>query len=810
MPKTNNNKQKKLVQSLGNNIRGIANTITKNMNSLYRSTYMSTPQQSKDLQNLSDRINSNIDKIVDRNLDMVGIGTPSVSRLYMRLNDENHEQTTQIMSDLEKMFDGGIISDDLYGMFMNNRYLRELDLEIDTVCKYMPKLEEALAVQKDCVLSADHFSKDFLNLEDPKSANVKSSVFAERAKDLKRKYQLARLVEEIYEDTSKYGERFIYRVPYNIAIGKLLMTKSDTEIIASPWSNSVRESNQEQAINETFTFNLNKNGCSITSTTTNNRVYNESFGNKNQSSSFSIKDNGFRLEDNESFKINIEICQKGIIESAVEEVKKAYDTRAKYATQSLTKEFAITEARNKDKKPIEAKGNLTFGPSSSIEPKYIANDGLVNGYQKEVNNKESVEVKAPGCVVKKLDRDKVIPIYIEDMCLGYYYFELRKNNDNIENFNGLQSVFSDSLKSLKSTDPRNALNAVDVDRQDDTVRYVASRLAAFIDKQFVNNNQDLAKEIYMILKYNDIFNTPTLDTLKVSFIPPEDMVHFFFKQDPYTHRGVSDLEKGLIPAKIYCSLYITSAIGKMTRGQDKRVYYIKQTVDTNTAQVLLNAISQIKQNNFNIRQFSSINNVLNITGRFNDYFIPTNSSGDAPIQFEIMPGQQIDAPTDLMEPLEEMAINSTGIPIEIIQTRQSVDYAMQLTMSSSKVLRFCYKRQELFQDLLTEFISPIYNYEYNESVIIKVTLPPPSFINITNTNQLLDNTKSFAQSIVDMDCADEQDDAIKNRYNKKISRWYLGTHLDVAKHQALLDEARMEVSEEKQESHSDGSGDSDY
>lgn len=807
MPKTDN-KQKKLARSLGDNIKGIANAISKNMNSLYRSTYMSTPQQSKDLQNLGDRINANIDRIVDRNLETLGISMPSVSRLYMRLNDENHEQTTQIMTDLERMFDGGIISDDLYGMFMNNRYLRELDLEIDTVCKYMPKLEEALAVQKDCVLSADHFSKDFLNLEDPKSPNVESSIFAERAKDIKRKYQLARLVEEIYEDTSKYGEKFIYRVPYSIAIGKLLTTKPDTEIIASPWSNAVRESTKVYSMNEVFTLALDKDGCDIRSLMTNDRVYNESFDNTRNRSSQS-KDNNFRLGDNESFKINIEICQKGIIESAVEETKQAYDTRIKYASQSLAREFVLTEARNKNKKPIEAKGNLTFGQPSSIEPKYIANDGLVNGYQKEVNNREAIEVKVPGCVVKKLDRDKVIPIYIEDMCLGYYYFELRKNNDNIENFNGLQSVFSDSLRGMKSTDPRNAFNAVDADRQDDTIRYVASRLASFIDKQFVNSNQDLAKEIYMILKYNDIFNTPTLDTLKVSFIPPEDMVHFFFKQDSYTHRGISDLEKGLIPAKIYCSLYITSAIGKMTRGQDKRVYYIKQTVDTNTSQVLLNAISQIKQNNFNIRQFSSINNVLNITGRFNDYFIPMNSSGDAPIQFEIMPGQQVDAPTDLMEPLEEMAINSTGIPLEIIQTRQSVDYAMQLTMSSSKVLRFCYKRQELFQDLLTELISPIYNYEYDESVIIKVTLPPPSFINITNTNQLLDNTKSFAQSIVDMDCADEQDDAVKNRYNKKISRWYLGTHLDVAKHQALLDEAKMEISREKQESHSDGT-DSDF
>ena len=112
-----------------------------------------------------------------------------------------------MVDDLEKMFDNGLVSDDLYSLFMSNRYLKELDNEIDTVCKYMPKLEEALAVQKDCVLSADHFSKDFLNFEYP-SSGKDADLFSERAKDLKRKYDLQRLAEEIYEDTSKYGNPY--------------------------------------------------------------------------------------------------------------------------------------------------------------------------------------------------------------------------------------------------------------------------------------------------------------------------------------------------------------------------------------------------------------------------------------------------------------------------------------------------------------------------------------------------------------------------------------------------------------------------
>ena len=783
-------KNDKATAKAGRNMQNIAKGISGTMDKLYRNTYMSSPQQNKDLHDLNSKINSSIDNIVDRNMDMVGM--PSVSKLYSRISKKNGGDKA-ITSDLESMFDNGIVTDDLYSLFMSNRYLKELDNEIDTVCRYMPRLEEALAVQKDCVLSADHFSKDFLNFEYPSSGSS-AAVFSERAKDLKKKYDLPRLVEEIYEDTSKYGEKFVYRVPYSTAIGKLLASKPDSTLVA-PFR-GMHESTEEQPTNELFLLSMDNENI---------QIYGEngSCALKESAILESAVPDGKKvtrqvsnsiLKDKEYFRLGVEISRSGIIESVVEECATAVKKRNKYRSTSMASIYEqniLTE----ESKEIQASGNLKFGETKKDSRILIANDGLIDGGK----NKDIEKVDVFGCVIRKLPREQVVPVYIDDICMGYYFFELRTTNDS-ESFMGFKNILGDPLTNMRG-DKRCTFNNVDNERQDEAIRYVASQLSTFIDKQFVNNNQDLAKEIYMILKYNDLFNTPSIDTIKVSFIPPEDMVHFFFKQDPVTHRGISDLEKGLIPAKIYTSLYVTNSIANLTRGQDKRVYYVKQTVDTNIAQTLLNTISQIKQSNFGIRQFQNINNVLNITGRFNDYVIPTNASGDPPIQFEVMPGQDIKTPSELMDTLEEMAINSTGIPLEIIQARQSIDYAIQLTMSSSKVLRFCYKRQELYEDKLTELIAPIYVYEYNEPVYIKVSLPPPGFINITNTNQLIDNTKGFVQSLVDIDAANE-DDTVKTLYFDKLFKHYIGTHIDVSCHEKILKRCRIEAETKKGESHS--------
>ncbi len=791
------------IEKANRNIQNIVKGISGNMDDLYRSTYMTTPQQSSDLEDLNNRINSSIDNIVNRNVETIGL--PSVSKLYSRITSSNNSKDNKVINELEKMFDNGLISDDIYSLFMSNRYLRELDNEIDIICKYMPQLEEVLEVQRDCVLSADHFSKDFITFTNP--GTIDNTVFNERAKDINTKYELDKFVDEVFMDTIKYGEVFIYRIPYSIAIGKLLATKPDTQL--TPPINRLNEFGieNEESSNKLFKLSMDSRDIKITQDGETDAIISESSSilvekiTKIEGKDVVKTTSKPILGDKESFNLNIEICKSNIIESAVADTKVAYEKKTRYNTNSLHSmhEQRISESSAKD---IEAKGNINIG-SNKTNPRIISNDGLISG-----SSTEPVKVKAPGCIVKRLERDRVIPIYIDDICMGYYYFEM-KTTDISENFAGFKNMLSDPLTNMKG-DISNPFNNIDSTRQDETIKFVAGQLSSFIDKQFVNNNQDLAKEIYMILKYNDVFNTPSVERIKVTFIPPEDMVHSFFRQDKETHRGISDLDKSLIPAKIYSSLYITTSIGTLTRGQDKRVYYVKQTVDTNIAQTLLNTISQIKQSNFGIRQFQNINNVLNITGRFNDYVIPTNASGDSPIQFEVMPGQNIESPTELMEQLKEMAINSTGIPIEIIQARQSVDYAMQLTMSSSKVLRFCYKRQELYQNILTRLISPIYNYEYDDSVIIKVTLPPPSFINVTNTNQLIDNTKAFVQSIVEVELADEEDEKIKTIYTRELFKHYLGTHLDVSMHANILERAKILAKEQSSESHADSDMNSDY
>jgi hypothetical protein len=211
----------------------------------------------------------------------------------------------------------------------------------------------------------------------------------------------------------------------------------------------------------------------------------------------------------------------------------------------------------------------------------------------------------------------------------------------------------------------------------------------------------------------------------------------------------------------------------MTRGYDKRVYYINPGIEANASEAAMNVINQVKRGNFGIRQIrNNLNQVLNIQGRFNDYFILKSPNGDAPISMEVINGQNVEVKTELMNILEEMAINATGVPIEIVQTRQnSMDYAIQLTMSNSKFLRKTFKRQARCNVIFSKILTKIYNYHFRRNDLLEFSLPAPAFLNITNVTQFLDNLNNYATTVCEIEWdGDPNDDVGKAAFMQEIKR----------------------------------------
>lgn len=775
-------------------IRRLADLVQGNMNDMYRTTYYADPNNRDQLQAIKNDITTSIKDIMDTNSD--NIGEPNISRLYERifLSTQNDPNTVK---DFERIFGDNEFINNLASSYLDNRWVKAIDEEINEVLRYMPKLQEALSTIKDNVLSSDSFSKDYLNLGSKLSPTRETEEqFARNITDMKERYNMLKLTSEIYEKTSKYGEVFVYCVPYDRAIRRLIERK-----------------NSNDARNITVRTNFESGNVFIESAVSefepikfNNTVIKYEDG----------------KEENRGINVNIQI-ENGIISSLVENEKIARERRKIVREQSLTEQYLLELAMNDGSRSINEgidsiandgkpyafddtmNGDLELGAKLPVHHKFDKtlhddmelpnqDDTTVDGLY-DSNKRNSGVKDMNGCIVKILKRERVTPIILNDICLGYYYFEFDDQAALFEDRYVTTGVVN-TITGLRSNGRSEAFDSMQ--RREELLRNIANNLADKIDTKFINNNQDLKKEIYYILKYNDSFNAAVGSTnnIRVSYIPPEDIHHIYFNLDEDTGRGISDLNLSLIPAKLWVAIYITNCLAVMTRGNDKRVYYVKQSVESNISKTLLKTINEIKKSNFGIRQIENINSVLNITGRFNDYIIPRGSDGQSPIEFEVMPGQQVEIKTDLLNLLEESAINVTGVPIEIIQSRQSPDYAMQLTMSNSKFLRFVYTRQGDFQKAVAPLYTKIYDIEYGTNDQITVTLPPPLFINVTNTNQLIVNTSDYCENVTNIVMADEQNEVIKAKFAKELKIYHLGSYLNMDVIRQIMNKARQSSTED--------------
>lgn len=756
-----NDKNQRRANSL---ITKLSDTVQNSLDNLYSKTYYSQPSNKQDLDSIKNKLDSSIDNIISVNMNNTGKGT--MSTLYSRMqqnapklggsNDENGKKLEELINDNQ------VIESGLMGFINNTTTVFDYDNKIDTILKYMPRLQEALDTRKDNVLSADHFSKDFINITSSNISND-SETYNEHIKFIKDTYKFQDLTDEIYDTASKYGEAFVYIVPYKKAVARLLRHKNNIRADLNIKEGSILTESGD-------TLSMDKIPDGIT------------------------KDTFQELGLN-----NIELeCSTGCINSVVENVMKFEKAAHSLNEMSLNYEGAnfseetILESAENIRDVVKGRFDRTIKDDLSFDNfDDRGQDGLVNRDKVKRKTKDDKFINVPGTIIKVLERKHVIPIYIEDYCFGYYYIEVDGPYNPVGDYDKMQ----DPTMALKGSNSILSTNSMmdQSQKQNNIIRYISNQISNFIDAKFINANQDLRNEIYTVLKYNYDNNSSHMNKIRVTFIPPDDMEHVYFNMNKDTHRGISDLNKAMFPATLYSAMYITHSIWNMTRAQDKRVYYVNQTVDTNISKTLLNTINQIKKGNFGIRQIENINHILNITGMFNDYIIPRGPSGNTPIDFEVMQGQQVEWQTEFMTSLEEMAVNSTDVPMEMIQMRNSVDYSSQLTMSSSKFLRKVYNRQSKFQSNLTRIFNKIYNNEFDDNITLNVVLPPPMFLNITNTNQMMTNVNEYSQSVAQLLLDPDVEEPVKNEVIREINKFNLGSYLNIPELEDIAHKAIQHV-----------------
>lgn len=768
------------------------NTISNKMDNLYKDIYLSRPDNRQNLDMVIDKLDSALDRLQG---DDISLST--MSSLLQRIDKKTGVSTNNLMTSVKDLFNDSSIIDSLSETNLIHRYIAGENYTYDLLCRYMPKLKLALQIVQDNTLCSDNFAKDFINPKIYKSEKDEARKFANNTKKLEKIYKFSKFLEKTYRNTSKYGEDFIYIVPYGTAFKRIIRraTNGRSQGVSSygVWSNVGEQYGYSPVSDHVIAHNFNQ--------TKDFKEYVNIIKESGEDMSALSSD----LTSSSLWKdcdVNLYFNDSNVLQAPVHEVSILNEMTGldKFRSLSSIREESILEKTdNSLMKQYEKVKNDGDKLSSASD---VSFDGLIipDNLNKDANK---IDKNFNGAVVERIPRENILPVYMSDKCFGYYHFEFGKDPSACGYCGGHHTSMPGLSNSARMTRDSSE------QQEELMIRYIASKISSAIDTHFINANKDLKEEIYAILHYNEQFDIHRSNNIGVTFIPADDIIHCYFEQDEYTHRGISDLKDSVVPGMLYILLYLTNIISNITRSNDKRIYYVKQNIETNVAKTMMNVIKQIKKGNMGMRQIESMNNILNIVGKYNDFIIPKSPSGEAPIEFEVLQGQESQTPTDLMDKMEEMAVNPI-VPFEFVNSILQQDFAVRFTMTNSRFLKFINGRQRDTEAFASPMYTKIYNYEFDEMYSeIKIELPPPLYLVMQNNAQMFDNVEQNAQKIVDDYLISEPDD-VKDEFKKLYIRDQLGAYINEDKIQNLVEAAKVNLQADQNSNANDGESAEEY
>lgn len=648
-----------------------------------------------------------------------------------------------------------------YGLFYYDKY-RNINNKYDDlriITDYLYEMDEVISTIRDNLICADDLGATISRQLTFGTKTDDDANLVTRVEMMENTYKLKSLIKNcIYPGTLTYGVYYVYTIPYaklfslhearketGTIYGTKLSEATNTDYIKSKFDSIKKIVTEDATLEERKSVSYNELSSDI----------------KNICENIEIINTPLPLMEDMSL-------QSILTEEAKDEVNKF-----------------ISKIKKSGNNNPDIMNNENTGAASKIA-RHVGDIGIYDTKVSAKSDKKYAFVK--GTYIKTFSPGRIIPVKILDYTIGYYviyesFAELENNMITRGSLNRMNMIYQQ--------DRQKRVN-------DNIVDIIAARIVQSIDKKFVRDNIEFKELLVNAISHDDLYKKP----FKVQYIPAEYMTEFKVNENPDTKMGESVLSKSLFYAKLYLCILIFKIIAILTRSNDTKIYYIKDSgLKKNVMNKVNETAKKIKSNQINWNDMSSVNTLLNKVGKNMDIFMPVGRSNERSMEFEILSGQDIQLNTELMEFLRKNMVNNSGVPSVMLSYMEEVDYAKTITMQHSKYLARIISWQEELEVPTTELyrklmvfdeILPLSNAEQ-----FNYKLSRPKALNVQNMSDLISNAENTAAFLCRTLVGETADDVLKDRITSYIiKKILLAGVYDWDNLEKMIDGIKIEIQKE--------------
>ena len=245
-------------------------------------------------------------------------------------------------------------------------------------------------------------------------------------------------------------------------------------------------------------------------------------------------------------------------------------------------------------------------------------------------------------------------------------------------------------------------------------------------------------------------------------------------------------------AKQYLALLISNTIFTITRAPDRRKISVDVGTDGDAVGAIQEVIKALKQKEISISSLGGIDALPDTLTSHDDIFIP-RVNGVSPVDIDVIPGQTNNVDNDYMDSIRKEMLGGIFVPPSLYGETEN-SYHSSLSQENQVFARTISRYQQQFEFPIFDLIAKLYKKIYNENISShKLILSPPSFIKIEQTANLIAQSDSICEFIINAVGTDENQ---KARINKKDLAKVYATSIDWDHVESLI---RLQENETKKQ-----------
>lgn len=569
------------------------------------------------------------------------------------------------------------------------------------MAQYIPECSLALDTYVSNILSPDDYSKMLFDVKYNDTAitagDGSASDIGDNVNHIIKTYKLAEKTDNIIRQTLTYGDFYVAVLPYGKEIGRMLTGLSSSGngmLTESSDIKTLSDKKEYQILDETYHITesvtaipLDEEADRDILTGEDFAVLKEFFGNIAGVSADTL------TTDQVLEKYNKMINEGFVLHSPTDMILE------RAAADASSGAFGMMH---------------DIGVDLDVD---AANDSKNAGNMKRPSSKRRSQAEQiSGSCIRILDPRKVVEISADDICYGYYYVEPGSNLDMPDSplstsigkmYARTSNPFNPSLvpNSIPAaSDSADAGAARNMKITDEKLHLIANivvkGLSKKINKKFIEGNKQFKDIIFSLLRQEYLITKG----VKVSFFMPDEVVHF----------NLDSIFKDItFSAKMYLAQMVNIILTKLGRGKDKRIVWVETGLDSNYSQSINRVIESLKTKEFMMSDINSIQSILSLNpAAFEDIFIP-RVNGVAPIDFGKFDGMDLNLNNDeFLDYLKKSIVTGMGLPAAIVDEKDSLEYARQVSAQNTHFLRKILVDQRMLEEPFTKMIRLLYRNEY--------------------------------------------------------------------------------------------------